>query len=827
MLSFFKDQALTRPISSVTPKTFLLPLAGATTSTRVWLGDPYFSTLSAAANSGDATVNLTDTSEFFSAGGTATIGGASFTYTGKTQATLTGCSGIAASYTVGTKVIPSIVYYPGTGNLVARAAAPDQTVLIQLSPNAGSTPYGFAGMPAIYSSPTQIAMGVAVPLDIQLVAAPSASATTNTGCQVTFNPLYIRDSSNLYAPAATEVGITPRCPLLVSLGSHAPDLTVKLLPADRSLPEALPGFVLGQYRWRGADNDNAVALSAPNWSLDPATIGLEKFLPGIGYGSDLELVDLEVSGDFIYPRLTTGEYFTGAYRYYYPAAPVLDIFPAAISTAFTLSQTPAVGKPIYVGNYLKDGQGYYDQNIRYTYVGTVTNPDGSARTDLPDYYFTLNRATKLVTINKVAPAPDLVVGALSGNSADTFFVPVYPIEQITQVYILNADGTPIYSDNFSLSDGVLTVQSSAGPAIAGGTAGQAVFITWTPSLAVFYDTGTADGTWLEESIDVNPAFAGISSGNIYLEHRVRVPFSISLVSDKPLTATPASEGFNPGILSYGPVYFSNDYALVLGTAYSQVPGEIVPNARLRVVPWTGFTGLLNYLDPTAAELIVETGGDGKVSLVYTPQTGAGTYLPTTTASGSLGGLGTTTVTDDTFVLPAAVPLSEVYDTIDGWYVTPYLVYNNDPIYGSTTANIANGEVAWATQGTPGTSGYKTNGSRQAWTIAGQIVEPIQALDSSGVNFNQGGFNGSVVKLVFGQAIPTGATIGAYFLTFRAQVILQLQSVDNPEVYSNPILLEMAAAPLINENPWLRLNDSVQGLLNQFRLGKSPAVPTQV
>jgi hypothetical protein len=113
----------------------------------------------------------------------------------------------------------------------------------------------------------------------------------------------------------------------------------------------------------------------------------------------------------------------------------------------------------------------------------------------------------------------------------------------------------------------------------------------------------------------------LGSRSKYLQHSRQEVASLTLACDKPQIPVPATLSSVIGLIAYGPVYFDGDYSLLQVTAYSEVPGQTVPNARLQVVadPAT-FRGTLNYQDPTAEELIVTTGADGTANLVIRPKT---------------------------------------------------------------------------------------------------------------------------------------------------------------------------------------------------------------
>jgi hypothetical protein len=87
---------------------------------------------------------------------------------------------------------------------------------------------------------------------------------------------------------------------------------------------------------------------------------------------------------------------------------------------------------------------------------------------------------------------------------------------------------------------------------------------------------------------LNPAFSGITSGFVYLQHRQLAPVSISLACDKPLIAIPATLESIIDLVAYGPVYFNGDYSLLSATAHGPLNGEVVPNVTMKVVVDTGW-----------------------------------------------------------------------------------------------------------------------------------------------------------------------------------------------------------------------------------------------
>ncbi|MBV9670948.1 MAG: hypothetical protein JOZ43_08345 [Acidobacteriales bacterium] len=112
------------------------------------------------------------------------------------------------------------------------------------------------------------------------------------------------------------------------------------------------------------------------------------------------------------------------------------------------------------------------------------------------------------------------------------------------------------------------------------------------------------------------------------------------------------------------------------------------------------------------------------------------------------------------------------------------------MFGKIGAVAAQGEVPFQTSGGAGTPAYKTNGTRKLLANGTTPILPLKVLDQNGRDNTSGLFTGQVKKIVYASALPTGSTIGAYFVTYLQRVSLQLQVVGS-NVVSNTILLQMA------------------------------------
>lgn len=835
-LKLFADAALTLPINGTSPKRFLFPVKGGLKTSTLWIGDPFQSSCAAQAAPGAATISLNDTSEFFDASSiagfsghvaTATSGTNTFTYTGKTQSSLTGVSGITSTIFLGDKVAPKIIYSGVGGSNIEAFPTGADLLNFNIKVAVGSNPVlSFPGLPAIFSV-NQIRNGVSNALQLFIsVQVPEGIDKEFMNFAVQVNNVFKRDNADTTVFSTTEGTYSPEGPIYAFRHDQSLDLPIRILPANRRVFPNTPGFIVGDYRWRSDSNRNATTLVPTRWNIDPQSVGLEKFIAGMGDSTDLSPEQLVEVQNSIRMVLHRGEYFTGANRYYLSATTNLEFLQSSAAAAnpdgtvgLELQKSPRLISPIFVGTWILDSQGYYEKALEYKYVASLSNPDGSLRTDLPDRYFLLDRKSRMVTLNKSMDDVLVFLGLVSGQAIDYFDMPVYPVDNVRLVYSSHPGNTGrafAASWSFNREDGTIQI-----PSIAGALANEPIFALCSPSIAIAYDSGDTDLTEID-TVDLNPAFSGLAQGFFYLQHRRQRPSSLVLSCDKPRIAIPATQASIIGLVAFGPVFFENDFALLSVTAFSNIAGETIPNAKLDVVvDPTTFTGTINYADPLANTVSVITGGDGTANLIFIPKGGFGTWIPTAAASGSLAGVATTSIANDTLVLPDPIPLGQIWNVQESWKVTTYKVLNDDPLFGKVGGDPSFGEIVFHTSGTPGTDTYKTNGVRQAWRTgnvsSGNLILPIDAKDASGHSYTSSSFNGTVKKLVFAQALPLSGNVGAFFVTLIQRVLIRMR-LENSNVFSNSILLQMDTPDLIIEDPWLILNDSINGRLNQFRLG---------
>lgn len=817
MLGFFLDSQLTIPADPPVPKKFLVPLKGGTKTTTVYLGDPYSTVLADAASSGAVSIDVDDTSEFLPAG-EALVGTQTISYTAISGTSLTGVTGLIANATIGTTVRP-LKNWISNGSIVLYSSGNDKNTLQISIRLTGSPSFNFPGMPLILTQTTIASGPNPLAIDLQ-VAVPSGSLTEFADWNISTNIFYQRSVGD-----TTPVGVGDDGQIFALSGyvlrrDQQLGVLLRILPVNRSIQPNLPGFVWGNYRWRDSTEINEHAILPSNWDIDPSSLGPEKFIAGVGATDDLTPVGIIQEDDSIFLQVERGHYYTGFNGYFLPATPQLDFLPSDQVT-LNLTKTPTEIYPIFVGTYQLDSQGYYEKSTEYRYQTAVAVNRG---TNLPDLYYTLDRTNNRVILNQVMTNQDIFLGAISGQPTDYFNILIYPVGQVLQVYVQAAAGTsPIVATNWTYDEDlgtiVITAPSGAGVSVPGTFQGMAVFATCSPALAVLYETGTTD-TLTIDSVDLNPAFAGLAGGYVYLEQSRQEAATLVLSCDKPLIPVPATLSSIIGLIAYGPVYFNGDFALLQVKAFSGVPNEIVSNVKLKVIvdPST-FTGLINYVDPLTTPIEVITGADGIANLIFTASPNYGFYIPTIPAASGLAGYATTTIADDTVVLPQPVPISQIWDSSDGFLVTLYLVVNTNPLYGKVGADTGAGEVLFAESGTPGTISFKTNGFKQPFLSSSNLLSPVKVLDISGNNYLDTGFDGNVVSLVYNQSIPVTNPTAAYFVTFLQRSVIKIQE-ENTDVFSNSIMLQIEQSPLIDDDVWLTLNDSDHGILNQYRLGIS-------
>jgi hypothetical protein len=910
MIGFYQDAGLLYPVLPTRPKRIMLPLAGGRKTASLYLGDPYTATVTAAASIGASGLSLSRADEFPASGSAVVYIPASglipasqiaISYTGINSLTsaLTGVTGITQAVPAGCLIRPNIVWRT-RGNILFLTTGSDTPgnvavgLGLPVSPSASSlvTSYGVIGAPFI-SPLSSIAAGVenAVRLDINVnIMAGVQQEFTNWNVAV--NAFFAFQSGDTSAIPSTAAGILPSAPGYVIRRDQSLPMAARLLPTNRQVLPTVPGFVIGQYRWRDQNTMDAAALAPTKWDNDTGAIGNNNFVTGIGDNDDLKPLNLiEGTGDqlnSVFLDIQDGCYFDGPTRYFLPGQAGLEFVDGTV-LVHQLSAAPASQKPVFVGTWKMDSDGFYSIAQNYRYQAAAFVNDGSLQ-------FQLNPRTGIITLNQALIPQLLFIGTLGGTGTDTYNLPVYPIKSITNMYIALGAGlgtAPLNAFSFDPDTGVITVTSTPGGIYSSG---QPVYAMCNPGIAIEYEIAAAPGSTSNTRqlpVDLNPAFSGVTSGVVYLQHRQTAPSSIRLACDKPLIDIPATLTSIIDLVAYGPVYFNGDFALLSATVFGPLNGEVVPNVTMRVVvDAETWSGLINYEDPTAKEVNVTTGADGVVNMIYTPEADWGLYIPNAPASGLLAGLRTTTLTNDTIVLPEAVPISQVWDGKQ-WLVTLYQAVNNNPIYGMVGANVVLGQIPWITSGTPGTWNYKTNGQLQGWlgantaqvtaaagigatsisvnqpgnfpasgqaTVDDMVISytgktsnsltgvtgltmavalgdlifvsgsgqgpivPIRVLDAAGNDQNSSLFTGEVVALVYPTTIPSSGTTGSYFLTFLQRVQIRLEVMDSG-LFSNIVLLQMADPPFVIENPWLILNDAIQGRIGMYRLGSSAAIAT--
>ena len=872
MLSFYTDPQMLRPITSATPKLFCCPDEGGTRLSTLYLGNGYKAILASPASSGATTIAVNQTQEFLAGGGTATIAGqvAAITYTGITSDALTGVSGLTVNVSAGASVSPNLTYTV-TGNILVGVTGSDalgvsSQIAVCLKTSTQST-YGFRGTPVIFGVST-FASSTPIEIDISITALPGADQIFSS-IELLFGGYVTRDASITTALTGSES--TSTVSAIIQVDRHDQGLTIfeRLFPVNRMVSPNLPGFVVGSYRWRDPSMINAQQILATNWNVDISDIPATSFVSGVADLTDLAPLVVEESENSLYLRIKDGFYFESKIRSYLPSGALLQVVSTATgSQTIQLQNSVAATTPIFVGNWIANQAGQFVAGTQYRYVGHTFDTTQS------DNQFTIQRSTGILKLQGAMLPQNVFLGVVSGDAIDYFDVPVYPVGSIPQVYVNQGLNLPnLYSGNFTYDPVAGTMQV---PAIAGAVIGQPIFAVCNPGVAVLYAQGAVwepDSAYVVETVitfngflfrasnngvsqtstpafilssdsitndngiewvcegpvntvralaDLNPAFAGISQGYLYLAQAYQGAFTITLSCDKPRIPIPASVTDEIGLIAFGPVYYDGDYALLIATVVDS-NGNPVPNIDLLFVPGPNFEGQINYETPsTENPIVVRTGGDGVANLIYTPPSDFGYYLPLASTS-------TTTVTGDTLDLvdsngnPTPIAYGQMWNSLDGWLTVLYQVLADNPYYGIVGADTAAGQIEFAStgpSGTPGTSGYVpyvTNGRLvPLLTSGGAAFEPIQALTSTGAVCSAP--TDMAVKLVFPSAITGTISVKAYFFSYIERVMMDLQAI-NSNVTSNSILLQMAPPPLIGDTtPYLILDNLTEGQLDVQRLG---------
>lgn len=471
--------------------------------------------------------------------------------------------------------------------------------------------------------------------------------------------------------------------------------------------------------------------------------------------------------------------------------------------SYTLQNSPRIGTPVFIGTLTRDSQMFFEKETEFRQVAVL---DG-------DNQFVLNRRDRELTVQGRLPERRLFLGCISGQATEYFSLPLFPVDAVQSVYIdraPNADNVPL-PFTYDAATGKVTLTKTLFDALGKSiVVNEPVWARVAPALAAIYETGTEDDLLIPaDEVDLNPAFSGVAEGHVYLQHRKQAPVDLTLAVDKPRITVPATHESIIDLLAFGPCYYDGDFALMTATALGSLPNETVPGATLVVEPGTDFRGMINYQIPTVTSPIkLRTGGDGKANFIYTPLNGFGRWITKAVASHP---------DDFTLLLHDGVPFSQLWNAREGWLVKTYEVQNDNPLYGKVGAVTGYGEIAWAANARAGYSDYKTNGLRQLILNGSSALLPQYAWDAAGKRNDDGLFNGIAVKLTYAVALPNTTKTGAYFVSYVERISLKLR-VEGSNVVSNTVLVQMAIPDVIFEQPWLIINDAVQGRLAQYRLG---------
>jgi hypothetical protein len=938
MLQFYKDQAMTLPLSIGTPKKFLLPLDGGVTISTLWFGDGYYTLVTAsspgatqaASSSTDTTLNIADYSEFFNPGTAHIVDpaqngrGIFISYTGisvgPNGATLTGITnygsgpaisghtttaGIGLPYVSLEATVKPYKVYNTVGYLQLNTDAPSiGAPTLSVSFSRDGVNYNYPNSSLVTGVVSISSVGSPVPIYLEVSIGPG-DPISYQGFGISTNQEYVFAGEQGGAPDPTGISEVPYGNFYVTRSNQQLNMVSRLLPSSRQVDADVPGFIVGEYLWRDETRIDSQVFTQTKFDPDMSNILTSQFQSGIGFGTDIQPIDIENVNDSIYLRVKQGTYFIASERFFLPDETNMFILnPNA--TSFNLMLNPLLGTIPFIGNFLLDSKGYFWKNVEYRY-----KPAGfQSGTGLAPYQFIFSPSTKTVTLSAPQPAlSSLFLGSIS-IGVNYFNLPIYPIYTVTDLWVQASDGTEThltenvdYVVNYELGNLTLLNTNLSSVPVVGSAVGDPIYFSCEPGLLVYFNTDDSR-TYLEQDVDLNPAYAGISNGFVYIQHRIIEPGSITLSCDKPIINIPATYASIVGLVAYGPIYYNGDYALCTIQA-NDVNGQPVSGLALTLNFSENFQdfGLINYQNPITNPPELITGASGAVSFIFSPTNNYGYYMPITagTLSPELGGLATTTNTDDTIILPAPVSISQIYDTNDGWLANLYYIVNNNPIFGMIGGNPALGQAVYATTGTPGDADFSSNGQKILWQNGdGQPpVYPIDCIDTNGVSFKTGGssFNGEVAELIYSSAsatltlavlasnimtcttsaphgftvgygvlvtvtgappgvsnqyviasIPTPTTftvtggvlggshtysaggtaimnipgsevIAAYFVTYINRVTIQAEAV-NSNIVSNTILLQMSPPPIINDDPWLIINDAVNGFLNQYRAGGS-------
>ena len=253
------------------------------------------------------------------------------------------------------------------------------------------------------------------------------------------------------------------------------------------------------------------------------------------------------------------------------------------------SSSSAAGAPTRLTGYVKD--------IDCRYVGQKFSAAADFDPDDSGFQFRLIRKANQVLLNRtVLTVESGFIGVFpSTEVTNTFRLPVHPVFSIERIYLANGRSPKDWT--FDQQSGTVRVEIARRAQYVGAAAGlRRVHAGFRYSL----DASTDEGDVFTADVELNPAFAGVADGYLYLQHKIWQPKQVQLQVDKP--RIPYVTAATPEQVQFGPV-MPADFAVFTATVFGNSSSELISGARLKVqVDPAKFTGAVRIIKTRSKQM---------------------------------------------------------------------------------------------------------------------------------------------------------------------------------------------------------------------------------
>ena len=290
-----------------------------------------------------------------------------------------------------------------------------------------------------------------------------------------------------------------------------PDHLFRVIPESRRVRGEY-GLIYGSHVWNRRAGINAMPLVEHACDQDVEAVGIEKFTSGVSMKWDLAPAGFVKEQHDIHPKIGPGFYFIGPDRHFLPSSDggvrIYRLY--GDGQEIDLETRVAELSPVFCGIYRRDSRGYY--NTWKEYYAFYRQPDAA---EIPSgLWCRVNRENGRIILHGDAGLSNEMIAVAPSVDAPSdiwFDLPVYPVWQIARVYALDPSNRQreVMVVSFDRDNGRVRLR------IEPGLTGHRLMLDYVPGVAVVFQPKNESGaTRIERSINLNPAFSGLTSRSL-------------------------------------------------------------------------------------------------------------------------------------------------------------------------------------------------------------------------------------------------------------------------------------------------------------------------